>query len=78
MPKVYAMSAVAPVPTIKPNVPSIIKKGITRFTAANATLPAKLETKIPSTTPYTELKTIMIIDGMANRISLPYVKCSES
>ena len=50
-PKVFATSAVPPVPNIMPAVERIIKNGMMRLTAAKGVLPAKLETKNPSTTP---------------------------
>lgn len=42
--------------------------------AAKAVLPTKLDTNNPSTTPYIEVNTIIIIDGITKRISLEYVK----
>ena len=48
LPRVIATKALPPVPTIKPADDSIIRTGITIFTAANAVEPAKLDTKKPS------------------------------
>ena len=48
-PKVLATSALPPVPTIMPTEAKIITAGKIRFTAARAVLPAKLDTKNPST-----------------------------
>ena len=50
VPSVIATRALPPVPSIKPMQPNACKNGIMRLTAANACLPAKLETKNPSTT----------------------------
>ena len=50
-PSVRATSALPPVPNIKPTVDRIISSGKIRFTAAKGVLPAKLDTKNPSTTP---------------------------
>ena len=50
-PRYFAVSALPPVPIIKPTPPRIIRKGITRFTAAKGSFPTKFEIKKPSTTP---------------------------
>ena len=50
-PRTFETSAVPPVPIMKPMPPSIITNGITRLIEAKAVLPAKFETKSPSTTP---------------------------
>ena len=50
-PSVFATRAEPPAPIIKPRVPSIIRYGIMKFTAANAVFFANVETKKPSTTP---------------------------
>ena len=47
---------------------------MTRLTEANAVFPTKFDTKNPSTTPYIEVNTIIIIDGRQNLISLGSVK----
>ena len=73
-----AISALPPVPNIKPKAPSTIMKGYIKFTAAKGVLPAKLDTKYPSTTPYTDVKIIIMIDGMVKRKSFLYVKCSDN
>lgn len=70
-PSVFATSALPPVPTMKPMPPSIIMNGIIRFIAANGILPTKLETNRPSTTPYIEVNTIIMIGDRQNRNSLP-------
>ena len=44
-PIVLAIRAPPPVPNIKPMHPSITRKGMMKFTAANAVLPTKLDTK---------------------------------
>ena len=46
---VIAMSALPPVPNMKPNAPRIISTGMMKLTAAKAVLLVKLETKKPST-----------------------------
>ena len=66
-PMVFATSALPPVPIIKPNPPRIIMNGITRLMAAKGTLPTKLDTNSPSTTPYIEVNTIITIGGRLNR-----------
>lgn len=48
-PRVLATIAPPPVPSMVPNTPTPISKGMTRFTAANAVVPTKLEMKRPST-----------------------------
>ena len=73
-PKVFATSAEPPVPNMKPTVDSIIRNGIIRLIAANGVLPAKLDTKKPSTTPYIDVNIIIPIDGSVNCSSRPYVK----
>ena len=55
--------ALPPVPNIKPAHPKIISMGMIKLTAAKGVLPAKLDTKNPSTTPYTDVNTIIMIDG---------------
>ena len=50
-PRIFDTSAVPPVPIIKPIPPSTMINGMIRLIAANGVLPAKLETKSPSTTP---------------------------
>ena len=47
---VLAISALPPVPNRKPTQPRIIRYGMMKFTAVNAALPAKFETKKPSVT----------------------------
>ena len=49
-PRVLAMRALPPVPNRKPTQPRIIRYGMMKFTAVNAALPAKFETKKPSVT----------------------------
>ena len=44
------MRALPPVPNRKPTQPRIIRYGMMKFTAVNAALPAKFETKKPSVT----------------------------
>ena len=48
-PSVLAMSALPPVPIIKPTAASAMMTGKMRFSAANEFLPTKFETKKPST-----------------------------
>ena len=50
-PKDLATMAEPPVPNISPTVDRIMRNGQARFTAAKGVLPAKLDTKNPSTTP---------------------------
>ena len=50
-PMVFEMSALPPVPNIKPMEPRIIRNGMMKLTAAKGVLPTKFETKNPSTTP---------------------------
>ena len=61
-------------PTIKPTPPSIITNGIIRLIDAKEVLPAKLDTKKPSTTPYMDINTIIATDGSTNLKSRPAVK----
>ena len=68
-PIVFDISAEPPAPNIKPNAPSIIINGYMKLSAANSVSPAKFETKKPSTTPYIEENTIIIILGIVNLIS---------
>ena len=49
-PSRIATSALPPVPNRKPTQPRIIRYGMMKFTAVNAALPAKFETKKPSVT----------------------------
>ena len=49
-----------------------------RLTAAKGVLPAKFETKNPSTTLYIDVKIIMAMEGAVNINSFLYVKWSES
>lgn len=53
-------------------------KGYIKLTAAKGVFPTKLDTKYPSTTPYTDVKIIIIIDGRVKRKSFLYVKCSDN
>ena len=48
-PSVLAMSALPPVPIIKPKAASAMMTGKMRFSAAKGFLPTKFETKKPST-----------------------------
>ena len=48
-PMVLATSAAPPVPNMKPMEPRAMANGYTRFTAASASLPVKLDTNRPST-----------------------------
>ena len=50
-PSFFAISALPPVPNMKPGQPRIIRTGMMKLTAAKGVLPAKFETKKPSTTP---------------------------
>ena len=50
-PRVMETRALPPVPIMKPMEPNIMQRGIMRLMAAKGVLPAKFETKIPSTTP---------------------------
>ena len=68
-PKVLEINALPPAPSIKPIAPSIIKTGIIKLTDLNSSSPAKFETKNPSTTPYMDEKTIIIIEGSVNLMS---------
>ena len=77
-PSVFDTMALPPVPIINPTEPSIITTGIIRLTAANASLPTKLDTNTPSTTPYIDVNIIIIIVGNVNLISLPYEKWSDN
>ena len=52
--------------------------GITRLMAAKGTLPTKLDTNSPSTTPYIEVNTIITIGGRLNRHIFLYVKWSDN
>ncbi len=70
----FDISATPPVPNRKPAALSIITTGMMKLSAVNAILPAKFDTKSPSTTPYIDVNTIMAIDGTVNLISLPIVK----
>ena len=65
----FATMALPPVPNINPTAASSIRKGIIKFTAAKGVLPAKLDTKNPSTTPYTDVNTIIIMEGRVKRSS---------
>ena len=49
-PSVMPTRALPPVPNSKPTQPRIIRYGMMKFTAVNAALPAKFETKKPSVT----------------------------
>jgi len=51
------------VPNINPTEPKIIKKGIIKLTAVKDVFPTKLDTKKPSTTPYTDVKTSITTEG---------------
>ena len=48
-PRVLAMRALPPVPTMKPKAESAMSTGKMRLSAAKAFLPTQLETKKPST-----------------------------
>ena len=76
-PNVFEIIALPPVPIIKPIVPIIIIAGIIKFIDANALFPTTFETNIPSTTPYIDVNTIIIIVGNVNFINFLYVKCSD-
>ena len=77
-PMVRATTALPPEPSIKPAADRIMDTGKMIFTADRAFCPTRLETNRPSTTLYTEVKIIMIIEGRVKRSSLLYVKWSES
>lgn len=68
-PSAIDTTALPPVPIRKPTVPIPMSSGIIRLIAANEVLPAKLETKKPSTTLYIDVNTIIIIDGNTKRNS---------
>ncbi len=57
------MSALPPAPNMNPTAPSTIRKGMIKFTAVKGFFPAKLDTKYPSATPYSDVKIIIITDG---------------
>ena len=69
-PSVLATSAEPPVPSMNPTAPSTISRGIIRLMAANGVLPTKLDTKMPSTTLYIDVKIIITTLGHVNRTSL--------
>ena len=48
------------------------------FTADRAFSPIRLETNSPSTTLYTEVKIIIVMEGRVKRSSLRYVKWSDN
>ena len=59
-------SALPPVPNMKPTELRSISTGMVKLTAANGTLPTKLDTKNPSTTLYIDVKIIIATDGSTN------------
>jgi len=69
-PKARAISALPPVPSIKPKAPTKVVSGKIIFTEEIALLPTKFETNIQSTTLYIDVNTIIIIDGKVNLSNL--------
>ena len=70
-PRVRATMALPPVPSMKPKAPMIMVMGKAMFTADRARSPTRLDTNSPSTTLYSEVKIIMMMDGSVYRSSRP-------
>lgn len=54
---------------MSPIAPRMMRTGIIRLTEVNAAFPTKLDTKSPSTTPYTCVNTAITTDGSTKRKS---------
>jgi len=69
------MSALPPAPIISPTEANTITTGQMMFTAASAVLPMKFDTKMPSTTVYSDVNIIIAMVGSVNRRRSPMLKC---
>lgn len=63
-----ATYAQPPVANMNAIAPKALNAGDVMLSAARASVPRKLDTKIPSTTLYDEMNTIITIDGTAKRM----------
>ena len=65
-PRYLLTIALPPVPSIVDRATATLTTGYTIFNDDRALLPRKRETNIPSTIVYSDIKTIITIDGAAN------------